>query len=158
LPVLMAHTWTARKGEHYRMRKSFKVLGSVIIVAAAALTFVWPYIVMEFAGNAHYTEQEKRKYEFYTPDLLKKMPRISPRYDFNFANVTGPASHVYAVRYYGTDDSRQIETYLNAMGYQKQVSCHIEAVCWRSADPQEIVTVSTLDSPKALLVSVVYNY
>jgi hypothetical protein len=70
----MAHTWTARKGEHYRMRKSFKVVGSVIIVAAAALTYVWPYIVMEFAGNAHYTEQDKRKYEFYTPDLLKKMP------------------------------------------------------------------------------------
>lgn len=140
------------------MRKSYKVLGSVIIVAAVALAYVWPYIVMEFAGSAHYTEQDKREYEFYTPDLLKKMPRISPRYDFDFANITGPASHVYAVRYFGADDSRQIENYLNTMGYQKQESCHIEAVCWRSADPQEIVTVSTLDSPKALLVSVIYNY
>lgn len=130
------------------MRKSFKVLGSVSIVAAAALTYAWPYIVMEFAGSAHYTEQDKREYEFYTPDLLKKMPRISSRYDFDFANITGPASHMYAVRYYDTDDSRQIESYLNTMGYQKQESCHIEAVCWRSADPQDIVTVSTLDSLK----------
>jgi len=140
------------------MRKSYKVLGSVIMIAAVAMIYVWPYMAMEFAGSAHYTEQDKREYEFYTPDLLKKMPRISPRYDFDFANITGPASHVYAVRYFGTDDSRQIENYLNTMGYQKQESCHIEAVCWRSADPQEIVTVSTLDSPKALLVSVIYNY
>lgn len=140
------------------MRKSYKVLGSVIMIAVVAMIYVWPYIVMEFAGSAHYTEQDKREYEFYTPDLLKKMPRISPRYDFDFANITGPASHVYAVRYFGTDDSRRIENYLNTMGYQKQESCHIEAVCWRSADPQEIVTVSTLDSPKALLVSVIYNY
>jgi len=140
------------------MRKSYKVLGSVIMIAVVAMIYVWPYMAMEFAGSAHYTEQDKREYEFYTPDLLKKMPRISPRYDFDFANITGPASHVYAVRYFGADDSRQIENYLNTMGYQKQESCDIEAVCWRSADPQEIVTVSTLDSPKALLVSVIYNY
>ena len=81
------------------MRKSFKVLGSVSIVAAAALTYAWPYIVMEFAGSAHYTEQDKREYEFYTPVLLKKMPRISSRYDFDFANITGPASWTALRRY-----------------------------------------------------------
>jgi len=140
------------------MRKSYKVLGSIMMTAVVAMIYVWPYIAMEFAGSAHYTEQNKREYKFYTPELLKKMPRISPRYDFDFANITGPASHVYAIRYYGTDDSKRIETYLNAMGYQKLGSCHIEAVCWRSADPQETVTVSMLDSPKALLVSVIYNY
>jgi len=43
------------------MRKSFKVVGSVIIVAAAALTYVWPYIVMEFAGSAHYNARSSKR-------------------------------------------------------------------------------------------------
>lgn len=139
------------------MRNSFKLLISVIIVFAAALTY-GPYIVMEFSGNAHYTEQDKRQYAFFTPHLLKKMPRISPHYNFDFVNITGPASHVYAVRYYDTDDSSKVDTYLNFMGYKKQHNCHIEAVCWRSTDPQEVVTVSTLENPKAILVSVIYNF
>ncbi|MDX5626953.1 MULTISPECIES: hypothetical protein [unclassified Brenneria] len=140
------------------MRKSVKVLSGVIIVVAVALTYSWPYITMEFAGSAHYTEQDKREYEFYTPDILKKMPRISTHYDFDFANITGPASHVYAVRYYDTNDSSKVDAYLNFMGYKKQDNCHIEAVCWQRADPQEIVTVSTLENPKAILVSVIYNF
>ncbi|CAI1902788.1 hypothetical protein [Serratia plymuthica] len=140
------------------MRKSLKVLSGVIIVVVVALTYVWPYIVMEFAGSAHYTEQDRREYDFYTPDILREMPRISSHYDFDFANITGPASLVYAVRYYDTDDSSKVEDYLNLMGYKKQDTCHIEAVCWRRRDPHEIVTVSTLESPKAILVSVIYNF
>lgn len=140
------------------MRKSLKVFSGVIIVVAAALTYVWPYIVMEFAGSAHYTEQDKREYNFYTPDILREMPRISSHYDFDFANITGPASHVYAVRYYGTDDSSKVDAYLNLIGYKKQDNCHIEAACWRRIDPHEIVTVSTLESPKAILISVIYNF
>ncbi len=31
------------------MRKSYKVLGSVIMTAVVAMIYVWPYIVMEFA-------------------------------------------------------------------------------------------------------------
>ncbi|AHG20069.1 hypothetical protein Z042_10840 [Chania multitudinisentens RB-25] len=140
------------------MRKSLKVFSCIAIAVAVVLIFAWPYITMEFAGSAHYTEQDKREYNFYTPDILKKMPRITPRYDFDFANITGPASHIYAVRYYDTDDSSKVDAYLNSIGYRKQDDCHIEAVCWRKTDPQEIVTVSTLNNPKALLVSVIYNF
>lgn len=140
------------------MRKSLKLLTVVVVLLAAALVWVWPYVQMEFAGSAHYTEQDKREYEFYTPDILKKMPRISSRYDFDFANITGPASHVYAIRYYDVVNSEKIDLYLGSLGYKKQERCHIEAVCWLGSDPQEVVTVSTLENPKSLLISVIYNY
>lgn len=135
-----------------------KLLTMVVVLVAAALMWGWPYVQMEFAGSAHYTEQDKREYEFYTPDILKQMPRISSRYDFDFANITGPASHVYAIRYYDVVDSEKIDRYLDSLGYKKQERCHIEAVCWLGSDPQEIVTVSTLENPKSLLISVIYNY
>lgn len=139
------------------MRKSFKVLSGAVIIVAAALTYVWPYIVMEFAGSAHYTEQDKREYKFYTPDILKKMPRISSRYSFDFANITGPATHVYAVRFYDAKDIGKIEDYLRSIGY-KQDRCDFESVCWRSTDPQESVYVGTLNGEKTVIVQVVYNF
>ncbi|MCT4701047.1 hypothetical protein MUA02_03395 [Enterobacteriaceae bacterium H20N1] len=139
------------------MRNLFKLLAAAVVLITVALAWAWPYIKMEFAGSAHYTEQDRREYEFYTPVILKKMPRISPRYDFDFANITGPASHVYAVKYYDTHDSRKVNAYLSSLGYKKQKECHIEAVCWLGTDPQEIVTVSFLEHPKTLLVSIIYN-
>lgn len=138
--------------------KPFKVLSGVVIAVAAALVCAWPYIKMEFAGNAHYTEQDKREYQFYTPDILKKIPRISPQYDFDFANITGPASHVYAIRFYDTNDASRVDSYLNSIGYKKQESCHIEAACWRTNDPQEVITVSMLENPEAILFSVIYTF
>lgn len=140
------------------MRKPLNLLTILVVLFAAVLFVAWPYIRMEFAGSAHYTEQDTREYEFYTPDILKKMPRISSRYDFDFANITGPASHVYAIRYYDADDSGKIDTFLSSQGFQKQNGCHIDAVCWIGTNPQEIVTVSTLENPKAILVSIIYNY
>ncbi|HGV0046207.1 TPA: hypothetical protein ACNFPT_004512 [Enterobacter ludwigii] len=139
------------------MRKSFKILTGIVVLIAVALIWAWPYASMEFAGSAHYTQQDRREYEFYTPELLKNMPRISPRYDFDFANVSGPASHVYTVRYYDVTDASRIDAYLESVGYTKQKDCHIEAECWLASDPQETVTVSTLDS-KAVQVSVIYNF
>ncbi|WP_354691973.1 hypothetical protein [Phytobacter sp. RSE-02] len=140
------------------MRKSIKVISIIALSVAVVLTLAWPYIEMEFSGSAHYTEQDTREYGFYTPGLLKDMPRISPRYDFDFANITGPASQVHAIRFYDTTDSEKVDTYLIAAGYSKQENCHIEAVCWQGQDQHEIVTVSTLENPKALLVSVINNF
>ncbi|BFO10846.1 hypothetical protein GGER_33560 [Serratia rubidaea] len=60
------------------MKKSSKIVGIVAVLIVAGLLYSWPLIQMEFAGSAHYTEQDKREYAFYTPDILKKMPRISP--------------------------------------------------------------------------------
>ncbi|MHA1163741.1 hypothetical protein [Enterobacter ludwigii] len=139
------------------MRKSFKILTLAVVIVAAALIWSWPYITMEFAGSAHYSEQDTRQYEFYTPDILKKMPRITPRYDFDFANITGPASHVYAVKFYGTMETKEIENYLKLSGYS-QNKCDSGDICWRSSDPQESVYVETLKGENTVIIQVVYNF
>lgn len=154
----MVRIWIVRGTGYCPMRKSVKAIIVAGVVIVAAFVWAWPYIAMNFAGSAHYTEQDKREYEFYTPDLLKAMPRISPRYDFDFANITGPSSHVYAIRYYDADDSSKVDAYLETAGYKKQKECFIEATCWTGDDPQETVTVSMLESSKSILVSVVYNF
>ncbi len=139
------------------MRKSLKVSGSAIFIIAVALTYAWPWVKMEFAGSAHYTEQDKREYDFYTPDILRKMPRISARYSFDFANTAGPATHVYAVKFYDTNDTGKIENYLTSIGY-KRTECDFESTCWRRTDPQESVYVGTLKGEKTVIVQVVCNF
>lgn len=139
------------------MRKSLKLFGGVIIVIVFALTYVWSLVKMEFASNAHYTEQDKREYDFYTPDILRKIPRISARYSFDFANITGPSTHVYAVKFYDTKVTSKIEDYLTSIGY-KRAECDFESVCWRRTDPQESVYVGTLIGEKTVIVQVVYNF
>ncbi|WP_435947088.1 hypothetical protein [Dryocola sp. BD586] len=128
------------------------------VLLAAVLICAWPYIEMEFAGSASYTEQDKREYNFYTPDILKNMPRISNRYDFDFANITGPAAQVYAVKFYGIEETSKIDGYLTSMGYQRQGTCNIDNVCWQGTDPAETVMVRALKSEKGVAVQVVYKF
>lgn len=139
------------------MRNSFRVLIVTVIVIVAALMWVWPYVQMEFAGSAHYSEQDTKKYEFYTPDILKKMPRIATRYAFDFANITGPASHVYAVKFYGTRETKEIEDYLKSSGYI-QNTCDSGEVCWRGSDPQESVYIGTMKGEDTVIIQVVYRF
>ncbi len=139
------------------MRKLNKFIFVFGVVISAALIYAWPYIKMEFAGSAHYTEKDIREYDFYTPDILKKMPRITDKYDFDFANVTGPASHVYAVKFYGTEDISKIESYLESIGYKRH-TCDFESECWRDTDPSESVYVGTLKNENTVIVQVVYSF
>lgn len=138
------------------MHKSLQVFSGAIIVIAVTLTYSWPWVKMEFIGSAHYTEQDKREYDFYTPDILRKMPRISTRYSFDFTNITGPATHVYAVKFYNTKDISKIENYLTSIGYKRD-KCDFESVCWRRIDHQESIYVSVLNGESAIIVQVVYN-
>ncbi|MBA0176465.1 hypothetical protein [Pectobacterium carotovorum] len=132
--------------------KIFAVLG--ITVIAVAVGSLWPYIKMNFAGSAHYTEQDKREYAFYTPDFLKNMPRITDRYDFNFSNVTGPEAKVWTLNFYGTDDTSKVHTYLTSMGYEKQDRCDVEAECWRATGTHDVVTVATFDTDNSVMIQV----
>jgi hypothetical protein len=140
------------------MHNSFKLLTAAIILIVASLTWAWPYITMEFAGSAHYTEEDRREYEFYTPDILKKIPRISSQYDFDFANITGPATHVYAIKFYGTEDTGKINAYLISLGYQHQGLCNIDNICWRGKDDSETIMVRPLKSEKGVAVQIIYDF
>ncbi|WP_345830521.1 hypothetical protein AAGR08_20185 (plasmid) [Pantoea sp. BRR-3P] len=140
------------------MEKALKPLIVTAIFVSGLVAYFIPYIKMEFSGSAHYTEQNKREYNFYTPAILKTMPRITSEYDFDFANITGPASQVYAIRFYHTNDPSEINKYLQKNGFIQQKECHIQAVCWQRGNASETVTISTLDKPIALLVSVIYKF
>ncbi|MGQ7746010.1 hypothetical protein ACUNDQ_17600 [Pectobacterium brasiliense] len=120
--------------------KIFAVIG--IIVVAVVIGTTWPYISMNFASSAHY------------PDILKNMPRITARYDFNFSNVTGPEAKVWTVNFYGTEDTSKVHIYLASMGYEKQDRCDVEAECWRAAGTHDVVTVATFDTDKSVMVQV----
>ncbi|RRZ88973.1 hypothetical protein [Erwinia sp. 198] len=138
------------------MRNACKIFSCLAIVAGAALISVWPWLKMGSASSAHYTERDKREYGYYTPDILKNMPRISARYDFDYANVSGPASFfAFTVKFYGTRDTREINRYLDLKGYAKQTTCFVEAACWQGQDPKEVITVGLYSEPDTVAVSVV---
>ncbi|GLR10191.1 hypothetical protein COO59_05755 [Mixta theicola] len=123
------------------MKKMLRVLSCVIILFSSALFIAWPYIKMMFAGSAYYTQQDKREYEFYTPALLKNMPRISKNYRFEFGNITGPEAHVFTVRFDGTTETTRIRNYLISVGYEPQAECDVKAECWLSPRTKDIVTL-----------------
>ncbi|KNC93872.1 hypothetical protein [Trabulsiella odontotermitis] len=139
------------------MRNSLKMFGGVTIVVAMILACSWPWIKMELAESAHYTEQDKREYDFYTPDVLKKKPRISDRYVFDFTNIIGPARHVYALKFYDTSDTSKIEAYLASIGY-KQIKCDFETMCWQGTDPQESIYVNTMKGDDMVIVQIAYDF
>lgn len=130
----MAHTWIGQTGVRYLMRSAVKCRYGILIAIVVVFVVAWPYIKMEFAESAHYAEQDRREYAFYTPDILKKMPRISPDYDFDFANIAGPATLAHAINFYGTEDWHRVAAYLTANNYVRQESCNIENVCWRGEE------------------------
>lgn len=132
--------------------------GRNIASGVAALVYVFPAIIMEMSDSAHYTEQNTREYNFYTPDILKRMPRISARYDFNFSNISGPVKHIYTVQFYGSEETGRIEAYLASVGYKRQGDCNIDNVCWQGSDPSATVMIRTLKSEPGVAVSVVYDF
>ena len=125
------------------MKKILAGLAVAVLIGVIVLTVAWPYVKMEFASSAHYTEQDKREYAFYTPALLKKMPKISEDYEFHYSNISGPQAFVYGVEFRGATDASKIREYLSQAGYQLQKSCDIEAECWISShSKQDIVTLN----------------
>ncbi|THB83510.1 hypothetical protein E1N66_15275 [Pantoea allii] len=134
--------------------KKFITVSVVLGLVGVVLAFGWPYIKMGFASSAYYTERDKPEYEYYTPELLKKMPRISDDYAFEFGNVSGPDASVFTVRYHGTSETRNIHRYLVSAGYSPQSQCDVGAECWRSQDSKDIVTVIKYTSPDSVVVQI----
>ncbi|WP_312777781.1 hypothetical protein [Pseudescherichia sp.] len=137
------------------MKTSTKILLTALIAIVVGLVYVWPYVKMDFAESANYTEQDKRQYEFFTPDLLKKLPRVSETYQFGYSNVSGPDLLIYDVKFYGTSDISRIDTYLAENGYTRLGVCDIEGECWQGKEPKITVSVGVVPKPETIIVSVV---
>ncbi|WP_313129105.1 hypothetical protein [Pseudescherichia vulneris] len=134
------------------MKKILIGLAVAVLVSIIVLAIAWPDVKMEFASYAQYTEQDTREYEYFTPDLLKNMPRITNDYRFEYGNVTGPEAHVFTVHIYGTNDSSTIRDYLRAQGYEPQKVCDVEAECWRSHKNSNVVTIAKFVSPEEVFI------
>lgn len=132
-----------------------KILPWVFVIVVSAAGFSgWLFLKMFSESSAYYTEKDKLDYAFYTPELLKKMPRISKDYSFEYANISGPQAFVFAVRYEGTTDTKKIEEYLASEGFEIVKPCGIREACWQSKRTIDEVTVNTLSSPDAIWVQV----
>ncbi|WP_034919269.1 hypothetical protein [Erwinia sp. 9145] len=137
------------------MKKIIGLTGIFIItLIISGVVWFWPVIEIGFDGSAHYTEQDSRRYKLLTHDLLKGMPRISARYDFDFANIAGPATFVWTVTFYGTEDIHDIETYLIAKGYKRQATCDVEADCWLTSASKDMVTTGRFTTDKTVMVQI----
>ncbi|MFC0139134.1 hypothetical protein ACFFJN_02810 [Erwinia mallotivora] len=117
------------------------------------LIYLWPYVQMDFAESARYSEKDSKKYEFYTPALLKNMPRVTKDYGFGFPNIAGPGLLIYELQFHGTADTSQIDAYLVKYGYKKSATCDIQGDCWTGADPKVTVSVGIINDPETLIVS-----
>ena len=96
------------------MRKAIVILIGTVVIAALAIVAGWPYVRMEIASSAYYTEQDKRSYEYYTPELLKKIPRISDDYKFEFGRITGTEANVFTAKFHGVAATHSIRNYLDS--------------------------------------------
>ncbi|MBT0723155.1 hypothetical protein HH682_01610 [Rosenbergiella sp. S61] len=134
------------------MRKFITIFSVVLLFVGVALTLGWPYLEVGFASSANYTERDKREYDYYTPELLKRMPRISDNYEFSYSNISGPQAFVYGIQFNGTNDTSRIREYLISEGYEKQKQCQTEAECWISPHSKDVVSFYSL--PKSDFVEV----
>lgn len=141
------------------MRKRSLTFIIISLILAACIIYALPYVKMEFASSALYTESDKREYNYYTPELLKKIPKISQKYYFRYSNISGPQAFVYSITFEEATDTSPIRDYLLAQGYELQETCNVEAECWKAAYSNDIVTVGKITDPNIVLVEIcVDNY
>lgn len=138
------------------MKKSAKIMLAIMVVCVISIFYGLKYLRMEFADGADYTEQDKKEYSFYTPELLKNMPRVSNAYRFHYSNVSGPnPALIYQAIFSGTTDSNQIDSYLEKNGYKKTGMCNSNGDCWTGKDLNVTVSVGVDENLNAIRVEMV---
>lgn len=138
------------------MKKSLKIMLAVLMICVIGLFYGLQYLSMEFTDGADYTEQDKREYDYYTPELLKNMPRVSNVYNFHYSNVSGPnPALIYQASFSGTTDTSKIDTYLEKNGYKKTGMCNTNGDCWIGKNPNITVSVGIEEIPGTIRVEMV---
>ncbi|PKH22358.1 hypothetical protein CIG19_13735 [Enterobacterales bacterium CwR94] len=135
------------------MRKSLKIMLPVMVLFMIGLIYGFQYFSMVFADSADYTERDRKEYNFYTPELLKNLPRVSDVYSFHYSNVSGPnPALIYQARFSGTTDTSKINTFLEKNGFKKTGMCSSNGNCWMGKDPDITISVGLEDNPSAIHV------
>lgn len=140
------------------MRKSARAGMVLILVALVAVAMTWSSIKLRFTESATYRENDTREYQYFTPEILKNMPRISDRYEFDYALIDGTPRSVNAVKFYGASDATKIIDYLKSLGYLKHSECRSNNECWKGGDPQETIYVGRIASETGVIVVVEHSF
>lgn len=135
------------------MKKLLTIMMAMLVIS---LFYLFQCFRMEFADAADYTQQDKGKYYFYTPELLKSMPRISNIYSFHYSNVSGPnPALIHQISFFGTADAREIDTYLERKGYKIRSICNTNGSCWVGENPKVTLSVSIEENPNIIKIEMI---
>ncbi|KOC90817.1 hypothetical protein [Winslowiella iniecta] len=138
------------------MTKSLKIMLAALVICVMGIFYGLQYLSMEFADGADYTEQDKWEYDYYTPALLKNLPRVSNVYSFHYRNVSGPnPALIYQASFSGTTDISKIDTYLEKNGYKKTGMCNTNGDCWIGKDQNTTVSVVIEEHPSIIRIEMV---
>ena len=150
---------------HYRFQHLLDRFMKIkpVILAVVAIIFLagacaWPYVKMEFSHSAYYSQSDKREYEYYTPELLKMMPRISSSYTFQYISNHDSRAALRGIIFEETTDTSEVKEYLKSKGYEPQTTCDTSAECWQTTRSKDVVSLYSLSSPDCVVVQISENW
>ncbi|TKY81584.1 hypothetical protein R0L47_19535 [Pectobacterium polonicum] len=136
------------------MKRRISILLSISILIALPLIYYWPAMVILTEGSSRYTEQDTRRYEMLTDDIIKNSPRISSLYDFGYATVDGPALEVSNITFQNIDDATNIRGYLASLGFTLSYT-DTTGEYWKSTDSDKTIHIGIINDPKTVIVDVI---
>lgn len=138
----------------YNTKRRISILLSISILIALPLLYYWPAMVILTEGSSRYTEQDARRYEMLTDDIIKNSPRISSLYDFGYATVDGPALEVSNITFQNTNDATNIRSYLASLGFTPSYT-DTTGEYWKSTDSDKTIHIGIINDPKTVIVDVI---
>ncbi|WP_224555137.1 hypothetical protein [Pectobacterium versatile] len=138
----------------YNTKRRISILLSISILIALPLIYYWPAMVILTEGSSRYTEQDTRRYEMLTDDIIKNCPRISSLYDFGYATIDGPALEVSNITFQNTNDATNIHSYLASLGFTLS-DTDTMGEYWKSTDSDKTIHIGIINDPKTVIVDVI---
>lgn len=111
-------------------------------------------MVLLTEGSSRYTEQDTRRYEMLTDEIIKNCPRISSIYDFGYATVDGSALEVSNITFQNTNDATSIRGYLASLGFTLSYT-DTTGEYWKSTDSDKTIHIGIINDPKTVIVDVI---
>ncbi|MGR6770132.1 hypothetical protein ACU36R_00555 [Pectobacterium brasiliense] len=136
------------------MKRRISILLSISILIALPLIYYWPAMVILTEGSSRYTEQDTRRYEMLTDDIIKNCPRISSIYDFGYVTVDGPALEVSNITFQNTNDATSIRSYLASLGFTLSYT-DTTGEYWKSTDSDKTIHIGIINDPNTVIVDVI---
>ncbi|ARA74484.1 hypothetical protein RC94_15020 [Pectobacterium brasiliense] len=136
------------------MKRKISILLNISLLIILPLIYYWPAMVILTEGSSRYTEQDTRRYEMLTDEIIKNCPRISSIYDFGYATVDGSALEVSNITFQNTNDATSIRSYLASLGFTLSYT-DTTGEYWKSTDSDKTIHIGIINDPKIVIVDVI---